>query len=486
MSNPPAPHRNVQILSKPFVLSATVIATLLAGGAVWYQNNGVAPALPPLIDLESALRTPVLAVTSAPVMAALDLESAPAAVTRQIEVGRGDTLMGLLVDAGAERRDAHQAITALAKEFSPRDLKPGQAINLAFATTNQAVQAGKDASGQRLVSLSLRPSIDSEVIVARQARDGGFEASTIERPLSRDLSAGSGTVVSSLFLAGREAGVSGPAMIELIRAFSFDVDFQREIQKDDGFEVLYETFTDINGEQAKTGDVLYATLILGGNRIELYRFTPESGRTDYFGPDGKSVRKTLMRTPIDGARISSGFGRRKHPVLGYTKMHRGTDFAASRGTPVYAAGDGVIERSSRYGAYGNYIRIRHNGTYKTAYAHLNGYAKGVRSGVRVKQGQVIGYVGTTGRSTGPHLHYEVHVNGKQVNPRTIKMPSGEKLQGKDLEAFAAAQHELQQLYQETLNGAVVADSNCAEDTAPWASRDADTVTDAPTPPGGAC
>ena len=232
--------------------------------------------------------------------------------------------------------------------------------------------------------------------------------------------------------------------------------------------------------------MLYATLILGGKRIELHRFTPESGRTDYFGPDGQSVRKTLMRTPIDGARISSGFGRRKHPVLGYTKMHRGTDFAASRGTPVYAAGDGVIERSSRNGAYGNYIRIRHNGTYKTAYAHLNGYAKGIRSGARVKQGQVIGYVGTTGRSTGPHLHYEVHVNGKQVNPRKIKMPSGEKLKGKDLEAFAAARHELQQLYQETLNGAVIAGSHCAEDTAPWTSRGADTVTDAPTPRGGAC
>lgn len=273
-------------------------------------------------------------------------------------------------------------------------------------------------------------------------------------------------------------------MIELIRTFSFDVDFQREIQKNDGFEVLYETFTDINGQQARTGEVLYAGLILGGKRIELHRFTPESGRTDYFSPDGQSVRKTLMRTPIDGARISSGFGRRKHPVLGYTKMHRGTDFAAARGTPVYAAGDGVIERASRNGAFGNYVRIRHNSTYKTAYAHLNGYAKGMRSGTRVKQGQVIAYVGTTGRSTGPHLHYEVHVNGKQVNPRQIKMPSGERLKGKDLEAFAGARRDLQQLYLETLNGSVIAGSNCAGETTPWGSQG--TVTDAPTPSGGAC
>ena len=332
-----------------------------------------------------------------------------------------------------------------------------------------------------LVSLSLQPSVDREVQVARSATHDEFQANTIDRPLSRVLSAGSGTIVSSLFIAGQQAEVQGPVMIELIRAYSFDVDFQREIQKGDQFELLYESFADINGRLARTGDILFAALTLSGQRLELYRFTPGSGRTDYFDAKGQSVRKTLMRTPIDGARISSGYGKRRHPVLGYTKMHRGTDFSAPRGTPVYAAGDGVIERAGRYGAYGNYIRIRHNGTYKTAYAHLNGYAKGVRGGKRVKQGQVVGYVGSTGRSTGPHLHYEVHVNGRQTNPLSIKLPSGESLKGADLEAFHVARTEIERLYHDTLESTLIADIHC-RDQAP----EGEASTEAPAPAGGSC
>ena len=191
--------------------------------------------------------------------------------------------------------------------------------------------------------------------------------------------------------------------------------------------------------------MLFAALTLSGQRRELTRFTPSSGKTDYFDQKGRSVRKTLMRTPIDGARLSSGFGMRRHPILGYSRMHRGVDFAAPKGTPIYAAGDGVVERAGRNGGYGKYIRLRHNGSYKTAYAHLSGYAKGVKRGRRVRQGQIIGYVGSTGQSTGPHLHYEVMVNGKQVNPRKIKLPSGEKLKGADLEAFLAIRGETQRL-----------------------------------------
>jgi murein DD-endopeptidase MepM/ murein hydrolase activator NlpD len=185
-------------------------------------------------------------------------------------------------------------------------------------------------------------------------------------------------------------------------------------------------------------------MTLSGKELAYYQYTPKSGITDYFNPQGQSVRKTLMRTPINGARLSSGFGKRKHPILGYTKMHRGTDFAAPTGTPIMAAGDGVVDFIGRNGAYGKYIRIRHNSSYKTAYAHMSGFKRGLKQGDRVKQGDTIGYVGTTGRSTGPHLHYEVLENGKQRNPMSVKLPAGEKLEGQDLKRFAASLPALQQ------------------------------------------
>jgi murein DD-endopeptidase MepM/ murein hydrolase activator NlpD len=182
---------------------------------------------------------------------------------------------------------------------------------------------------------------------------------------------------------------------------------------------------------------------LSGKTITLYRFkTNDDGITDYYDEKGQSVRKSLMRTPIDGARLTSGFGKRKHPVLGYTKMHRGVDFGARTGTPIMAAGNGVVEFAARNGGYGNYVRIRHNNSYKTAYAHMSKYGKGIRKGTQVKQGQIIGYVGTTGRSTGPHLHYEVHKNGTQINPLSVKLPAGRKLEGKMLTAFNATKENI--------------------------------------------
>ena len=190
-----------------------------------------------------------------------------------------------------------------------------------------------------------------------------------------------------------------------------------------------------DGVVVNNGEIQYAKLTLRGTELPLYRFETPEGNLDYFNTKGESVRKALMKTPIDGARLSSRFGNRKHPILGYTRLHAGVDFAAPRGTPIYAAGDGTVTVAGTNGGYGKYIKIRHNGTYSTAYAHLNGYARGVRKGKRVRQGQVIGYVGSTGRSTGPHLHYEIHRNGKQINPLGLKLPSGEKLKGQTLEAF---------------------------------------------------
>jgi murein DD-endopeptidase MepM/ murein hydrolase activator NlpD len=200
---------------------------------------------------------------------------------------------------------------------------------------------------------------------------------------------------------------------------------------------MYDRFVDSQGETIYHGDIAFAALTLSGQRQALYRFTRDNGEEGFFDPSGKSARKALLRTPVDGARLSSGFGRRKHPILGYTRMHKGVDFAAPKGTPIYAAGSGTVDVAGRNGGYGKYVRIRHNGSYSTAYAHMNGFAKGIRRGTRVKQGQVIGYIGSTGSSTGPHLHYEVIRDGRQMNPMKVKMPAGPKLAGKERERFLA-------------------------------------------------
>jgi len=398
-------------------------------GSDWHSG-------PVAADLESEIAPRYYAAAPGDLLvpAAVEAEAAPATIARQLTVARGDTLMAMLVEAGVPRTEAHGAITALREVFSPRDLMPGQTIRIDLA----AQMAAEDSA--HLLSLSLRPDAERDVRVTRG--DDGFVAEAIERQLTQRSVALSGRIDSNLSVAAHDAGVPVPVMVELIRIFSFDVDFQRDLQPGDSFEVLYNARFEADGTLAKTDDVLYASMTLSGKRIDLYRFTPKSGVDDYFDLKGQSVRKTLMRTPIDGARLSSGFGKRKHPILGYTKMHRGVDFAAAQGTPIYAAGDGVVEMAGRNGGYGNYVRLRHNSTYGTAYAHMLRFAKAIRKGARVRQGQVIGYVGTTGRSTGPHLHYEVLVNGKQVNPMNIKLPSGEKLAGGDLKAFERRRAEI--------------------------------------------
>ena len=378
-----------------------------------------------------------------------------------------------MVDAGIEVPEAHKVITALSEAFDPRGLKPGQEIFLTFtpesaaekktpliqAATADAVQETDAKPKETLVTLALRPSLEQDIRVTRQV-DDSYLAEVVARPLSRVLGRAEGSIESSLALAADEAGMPAAILVTAIRALSFDVDFQREIRKGDTYEFLYETFEDEDGLLARSGNVLYAAMTLSGELKELYYFEDQDGDGDYYTVKGESVRKALLRTPVDGARLSSGFGMRKHPVLGYNKMHRGTDFAAPRGTPIYAAGKGQIEMAGRNGGYGNYVRIRHNSTYKTAYAHMHRFAKGISRGKKVKQGQVIGYVGSTGRSTGPHLHYEVLLNGKQVNPLSIKLPSGEKLTGEKLERFQVARAAIDQL--RTGSSFELVEANCGE------------------------
>ncbi len=361
-------------------------------------------------------------------------------IRKAVVIGQGDTLASTLARAGSDDDDAHAAIEAFREVHNPRRLQIGQTLSLAFEP--------RGGGEPRLAEIALDVAPDRNVIVSR-AENGAFESREIERPLIRSLRKTRGQIRNNLYDAAAQAGVPIDILTETLHIFSFDVDFQREIQSGDRFEVLYEITQSEGGAVVGNGPILYAALWVSGRKIELYRYEPENGPSDYLTSEGQSARKTLMRTPIQGGRLSSGYGMRRHPVLGYNKKHTGVDFAAPRGTPILAAGDGVIERIGRFGTYGKYVRIRHNGSYSTAYAHLSRYAKGMRNGKRVRQGQVIGYVGSTGRSTGPHLHYEVLKGGKQVNPMRLKLPTRQKLAGDELIAFQNQLIKIQVLLAET-------------------------------------
>ena len=360
-----------------------------------------------------------------------------AVVERAVTLRSGNTLSGVLVDAGVPRQEAAAVVEAFSSVHDPRRIKAGQSFALRFLPD-------PESGSETFVGMTYEPTSREVVTVSRA--DESFSAGKAEKELQVVEHRTDGRIDDSLYMAGVRNDLPVPVLIELIRAYSWDVDFQRDIRQGDRFTVFYETLQDKSGKVVDYGDIQFAMLTLSGTDLPIYRFETEAGIVDYFNDKGQSAKKALMRTPIDGARLSSGYGKRKHPILGYTKMHKGVDFAAPSGTPIYAAGDGVVEFAARNGGYGKFIRIRHNSDYKTQYAHLKSFAKGVGSGKRVRQGQVIGYVGTTGRSTGPHLHYEVVKAGKQVNPMKVKMPSGEKLTGRQLEEFQETAQSIAKRY----------------------------------------
>ncbi len=389
----------------------------------------VAVAVVPAVAKAAVPETKVaLAKPAAAVVIPADPATPPAEFERKVRVKRGDTFMKVLRTAGASRTDAAGAIAAMRKVYDPRGLRVGQKLTI----TLRRDPVGK--SKPQLMGYAFDAGLERAVHVERGANDV-FSASEIKKNLARRDRRAASVITSSLYNAGRKAGLPASVLVDLIHLFSWDVDFQRDIQPKDRFDVLFEQFHLPDGSVVRSGNILFAELRLSGVRHRLYRFKVKNRRAEYFDGKGRSARKALMKTPIDGARLSSGYGRRRHPILGYTRMHRGLDFAAPRGTPVYAAGNGTIVRAGRNGAYGKYIRIRHNGRYSTAYAHLNGIRRGLRKGGRVRQGQIIGYVGSTGRSTGPHLHYEILIGNRQVNPFRIKLPSGRKLDVRELKQF---------------------------------------------------
>lgn len=355
-------------------------------------------------------------------------------VETHVRVGAGDTLGDVLARAGVDGGEASQAIEALREVFNPRALKAGQKVKVTFATSPHGFGHG----GFQMVSLNADPI--REVGAQRDAK-GGFSGIESMRQVSKQVAHNSATIKSSLFESAQGAGVPVQIIMAMIKALSYDVDFQRDIQSGDEFTVVYEGFYDTKGKLVRSGEMLYAAVSLSGTPIAMYRFDNGQGTVEYFNEKGESVKKALLKTPVDGAKITSGFGLRNHPILGFTKMHKGIDFGVPTGTPIQAAGDGTVEIAGFNGSYGNYVRLRHGSGMGTAYAHMSRIANGIKPGKRVSQGQIIGFVGSTGRSTGAHLHYEVLRGNEQVNPLSVKMPTSVKLAGRELDRFKAVKRD---------------------------------------------
>jgi murein DD-endopeptidase MepM/ murein hydrolase activator NlpD len=296
-----------------------------------------------------------------------------------------------------------------------------------------------------------RVSKTEKIYLTRNNFDAKFDQKIVVTKLNKKIIYDENIILESLYRSAIEEKIPANIIIEFARIYGFQVDFQRDIRKKDGFQIMYEVFLDDKNNIIETGNILYANLKLSGENNSLYYFDSK-GSEGHYDKSGKSVRKALMKTPINGARLSSSFGMRKHPIDGFNKMHKGTDFAAPMGTPIMASGDGKIKKAGWCGGGGNCIVIKHNSTYQTVYAHMSKFAKGIRSGVRVKQGQTIGYVGSTGKSTGPHLHYEVIINGKKVNSQTLKLPSGKVLKNEERKLFETKKIKLDVLKSEKIIG----------------------------------
>ena len=337
----------------------------------------------------------------------------------QLSLRAGEGIGALLRRAGYDSAAIAGAIDAVSGKVSLRRLQIGTIFQIAAQGFRFSAKSGRD------------------IYVIRHP-DSGWLALTALRPIDRYVSFFQGTVDDSIYRAAMAAGISEAAFNDYIRVMGFSVDFQREIRTGDRFELLYEVDRDGLDGKVVGGRLYYAGLILSGEPLGFFRFDGDNNAIGWYDENGNSAARTLIRTPISGARLSSSFGHRKHPVSGFNAMHKGVDFAAPRGTPIIAAGSGVIREAGWKGSFGRYIRIRHNATYDTAYAHMTRIAPHIRPGSRVKQGEIIGYVGSTGKSTGAHLHYEVLVNNRQVNPMTVRLPTGERIDKKDLPAFQAA------------------------------------------------
>ena len=358
-----------------------------------------------------------------------------------IKVKSGDNFQKILNQIEIESGEKQKILKEILKKKSVSNLLKGQKIIFKI----------DKRKSKKIIELLVEMSKTKSILYSLNESTDKFQYKEIQKSLKRVVSYKESIISNSLYESSIKNGIQPNVIIDFARVYGFQVDFQRDIWKNDSFQLMYETFLDDNKKIVETGNIIYANLNLQGKDLPLYGFKTKEGY-DYFDNFGKSIKKSLMKTPINGARLSSSFGMRKHPILGFNKMHRGTDFAAPEGTPIMASGDGKIVRARWCGGGGNCIKIKHNSTYSTVYAHLSKFARIAKEGNRVRQGQIIGYVGSTGMSTGPHLHYEVIENGKKVNSQTLKLPSGKILKGKEREMFEIEKIKIEVMKSELIAG----------------------------------
>jgi len=357
------------------------------------------------------------------------------------KISTGETFDKILNNYSIPNEEINQIKKKLNSDYDINNLKPNLEIKI---TIDQS-------SNKKITSFLFPVSRTEKIQLTKNLDDNLFEKKIIITNLNKRIIFKEGKIIQSLYKTAIDLNVQPNVIIEFARIYGFQVDFQRDIRKNDNFQIMYEVFEDDDGKIFETGNIIFADLKLSEKNNALYYFK-KKGSEGHYDENGKSVEKALMKTPINGARLSSAFGMRKHPIDGFNKMHRGTDFAAPMGTPIMASGSGVITRARWCGGGGNCIKIKHNSTYETIYAHMKNFARGIKEGIRVKQGQIIGYVGSTGKSTGPHLHYEVVVNGKKVNSQKLKLPSGKVLKGKERKVFEVEKIKLDVLKSELIIG----------------------------------
>lgn len=404
-----------------------IVAAALVASAILAWNAGLFNSVPPA---EEAIRRDVEQDAEerlAEHVAFTEVYSGREA--RQLRMAQGETFANLLVRAGATQLEAREALASIGGMYDPRRLAPGQEINVSFAR--------RDGGQSRLVGVAFRPDPVGTITINRTIA-GAFVARELRTPLMFEIARINAMVGTDLYASAVQLGATDREVTALADACGYELDFQRDVRPTDRFEIVFERVYDEDGHTVRTGKTLFVSIdTRRGTRLFFAFQAPGEARPGWYDSFGRSARRLLMMTPINGARVSSSFGMRGHPILGYSSLHRGIDFAAPAGAPILAAGNGVIVRKGWYGEYGNYVRVRHGDGYDTAYAHLSGFAAGIHNGSPVQQGQIIGYVGTTGRSTGPHLHYEVLHHGWQINPTSLNMSSGRSLTNQDLVLFRA-------------------------------------------------
>jgi len=337
----------------------------------------------------------------------------------------GDTYENIIDNLNIKKNEKKILLNTILREKSLKILKINQKFTFKF----------DHLSNLKISEFKIETDSKNEVIFYKSINENIFLSKKIEKNFIKKLVYKETIITNSLYNSAINLGIKPNIIIEFARLYGFQVDFQRDIWKNDSFQIIYEEYVDGSNKLVDTGDIIFANLNLQNSDLQLYKYEYEKNKIDYFDENGKSIKKTLMKTPINGARLSSSFGKRKHPILGYTKMHLGTDFAAPKGTPIMASGDGKIIKAGWCGGGGNCVKIKHNSTYQTVYAHMSKFGRGIKKGARVKQGQIIGYVGSTGLSTGPHLHYEVIENGRKINSQKLKLPSGKILKGEERKKF---------------------------------------------------